>query len=128
MIYPDTFEQKIGFDRIREQVAAGCTMQVAREKLAAEGFSTSAREIERRLALADEMRTLGMTDVTMDRYGYVMGTIPCGRSLRPSGRLSRSSRRGARAAIRPFMPAAAGWRLSPRLCGASTRLSTTSAR
>ena len=27
-------------------------------------------------ALADEMRTLGMTDVTMDRYGYVMGTIP----------------------------------------------------
>ena len=38
MIYPDTFEQKIGFDRIREQVAAGCTMQAAREKLAAEGF------------------------------------------------------------------------------------------
>ena len=58
MIYPDTFEQKIGFDRIREQVAAGCTMQAAREKLAAEGFSTSAREIERRLALADEMRQL----------------------------------------------------------------------
>ena len=27
-------------------------------------------------ALADEMRTLGMTNVTMDRYGYVMGTIP----------------------------------------------------
>ena len=58
MIYPDTFEQKIGFDRIREQVAAGCTMQAAREKLAAEGFSTSAREIERRLALAGEMRQL----------------------------------------------------------------------
>ncbi len=26
--------------------------------------------------LAEEMRTLGMTDVEMDRYGYVMGTIP----------------------------------------------------
>ena len=26
-------------------------------------------------ALCDEMKTLGMTDVTMDRYGYVMGTI-----------------------------------------------------
>ena len=26
--------------------------------------------------LAEEMRTLGMTDVAMDRYGYVMGTIP----------------------------------------------------
>ncbi len=58
MIYPDSFEQKIGFDRVREQVAAGCTMQAAREKLAGERFSTSAREIERRLALADEMRQL----------------------------------------------------------------------
>ena len=58
MIYPATFEQKIGFDRLREQVAGRCTMRAARERLAAEGFSTSAREIERRLALADEMRLL----------------------------------------------------------------------
>ena len=49
MIYPATFEQKIGFDRLREQVAARCTMRAARERLAAEGFSTSARESERRL-------------------------------------------------------------------------------
>ena len=56
MIYPATFEQKIGFDRLREQVAARCTMRAARERLADEGFSTSPREIERRLALADEMR------------------------------------------------------------------------
>ncbi|MDY5396003.1 MAG: peptidase T [Alistipes sp.] len=27
-------------------------------------------------ALRDEMKDLGMTEVTMDRYGYVMGTIP----------------------------------------------------
>ncbi len=27
-------------------------------------------------ALADEMRTLGLSEVTMDKYGYVMGTIP----------------------------------------------------
>ncbi len=27
-------------------------------------------------ALKEEMLTLGMTDVTMDKYGYVMGTIP----------------------------------------------------
>ena len=26
--------------------------------------------------LADEMRTLGMTDITVDKYGYAMGTIP----------------------------------------------------
>ncbi len=27
-------------------------------------------------ALRDEMQTLGMTEVSMDRYGYVMGTVP----------------------------------------------------
>ena len=56
MIYPASFEQKIGFDRVREQVGALCTMRAARERIASEGFSTSPREIERRLALADEMR------------------------------------------------------------------------
>ena len=58
MIYPASFEQKIGFDRLREQVAARCTMRAARELLAAETFSTSPQKIERRLALADEMRLL----------------------------------------------------------------------
>lgn len=31
--------------------------------------------------LADEMRTLGMTEVTMDTYGYVMGTVPASAGL-----------------------------------------------
>ncbi|MDE5851633.1 MAG: endonuclease MutS2, partial [Alistipes sp.] len=52
------FEQKIGFDRIRAQVAERCTMQAAHQRLADEGFCTSAREIERRLSLADEMRLI----------------------------------------------------------------------
>ena len=58
MIYPANFEQKIGFDRLREQVAALCTMRAARVKLAEETFSASAREIGRRLELADQMRLL----------------------------------------------------------------------
>ena len=58
MIYPANFEQKIGFDRLREQVAALCTMRAARGKLAEETFSASAREIGRRLELADQMRLL----------------------------------------------------------------------
>ncbi len=58
MIYPNNFEQKIGFDRLREQVAALCTMRAARERLARQNFSTSRTEIETRLALADEMRTI----------------------------------------------------------------------
>ncbi len=58
MIYPNNFEQKIGFDRLREQVAALCTMRAARERLAGQTFSTDRTEIESRLALADEMRTI----------------------------------------------------------------------
>ena len=43
MIYPSNFEQKIGFDRLREQVVALCSMQAAREIIRGEKF-TSSRE------------------------------------------------------------------------------------
>ena len=56
MIYPSNFEQRVGFDRIREQVIALCSMQSAREVIASQGLSTSQREIEECLRLADEMR------------------------------------------------------------------------
>ena len=62
MIYPVNFEQKIGFDRVREQVATLCSMQVAREIITSEKFSTSRSEIERKQEIADEMRTLMMLD------------------------------------------------------------------
>lgn len=71
MIYPRTFEQKIGFDRLREQVAARCTMPSARRKIDEQQFSTSAREIERRLTLADEMRRLLMME-----YDFPSGDYP----------------------------------------------------
>ena len=56
MIYPSNFEQRVGFDRIREQVMELCSMMSAREIIAQEGFSCSRRDIEERLTLADEMR------------------------------------------------------------------------
>ncbi|MDE6778177.1 MAG: Smr/MutS family protein [Alistipes sp.] len=58
MIYPSNFEQKIGFDRLRRQVAELCTMRAARERVEGETFSVSADEIERRQALADEVRRM----------------------------------------------------------------------
>jgi DNA mismatch repair protein MutS2 len=58
MIYPDNFEQKVGFDRIRRQVAGMCTTTGGREKLAEETFSTKACEIEQRLGLCDELRQI----------------------------------------------------------------------
>ena len=58
MIYPSNFEQRVGFDRIREQIVERCSMLSARELMAAEGFTRSRREVEERLQLADEMRTV----------------------------------------------------------------------
>ena len=58
MIYPSNFEQRVGFDRIREQIVERCSMLSARELMAAESFTRSRREVEERLQLADEMRTV----------------------------------------------------------------------
>ena len=67
MIYPANFEQKIGFDRLREQVVELCSMRTARDIIRAEKFSTSRREIEFRQEIADEMRVLLMLDVDAPR-------------------------------------------------------------
>ena len=41
-----------------------------------ETFPSTAKQFDQLNMLADEMRTLGLTDVTTDKYGYTMGTIP----------------------------------------------------
>ena len=56
MIYPSNYEQRVGFDRIREQIVDLCSTASAREVIASEGFLRSRRAIEERLELADEMR------------------------------------------------------------------------
>ena len=58
MVYPDNFEVRIGFDVIREQCRALCTMQRSCALLEDENFSSSLRDITRRQSLADEMRRL----------------------------------------------------------------------
>ncbi len=58
MIYPKNFEAKIGFDRLREQVANRCVTQAGAAKVEAQGFLNSAKSIIHRLTLCDEMRTM----------------------------------------------------------------------
>ncbi len=77
MIYPSNFEQKIGFDRIRERVAEYCTTIVGRTRAGETPFYTSASEIENLLAQAQEMRTIllieeGYPDTTyVDAAGFL---------------------------------------------------------
>ncbi|MCH5329952.1 MAG: Smr/MutS family protein [Alistipes sp.] len=58
MVYPHDFESKVGFDRLREQIAALCTMRRSRERLDGESFSDSAAEIVRRQSMTDEVGRL----------------------------------------------------------------------
>ncbi|MDO5496534.1 MAG: Smr/MutS family protein [Alistipes sp.] len=77
MIYPQSFEQKIGFDRLREQIVMLCNTQAGRAIIEAESFSTSRSDIERRQDIADEMRVLLMleTDAPRDEYPDMEGII-----------------------------------------------------
>ena len=58
MVYPENFESRIGFDTIRNQCGALCTMRRSAELLAEQTFSTSARTIATRQALAAEMGSI----------------------------------------------------------------------
>lgn len=62
MIYPEGFESKIGFDRVRGQISALCTTQTGVDKLSRENFTTSATTITSRLSLADELKTVLMLE------------------------------------------------------------------
>ena len=62
MVYPENFESRIGFDIIRSQCRQHCTMRRAAELLDEQTFSTSARQIAVRQALAAEMGSI----LTMD--------------------------------------------------------------
>ncbi len=58
MIYPENFEQKIGFDLVREQCRAYCTMHLAEQMLDGQCFTSSRREVALRQSLAEEMRQM----------------------------------------------------------------------
>ena len=58
MIYPENFEQKIGFDLVREQCRANCTMHRAVQMLDEQRFTASRREVSLRQSLAEEMRQM----------------------------------------------------------------------
>ena len=96
MIYPANFEEKIGFDRIREQVTALCSTPSAKAKLAEEGFSTSADEIERRLSLMNEMRSLLMLERDFPDGDYP-DPAPLVAKIRVEGELSARCRSGSAA-------------------------------
>jgi DNA mismatch repair protein MutS2 len=55
MIYPENFEQKIGFDKIRQLVSAHCLSPLGEEKVAGMAFSSDFQTIKKQLYQTVEM-------------------------------------------------------------------------
>jgi DNA mismatch repair protein MutS2 len=58
MIYPDTYETKIGFDRIREYLTGNCLSSAGIRLVGAMKVSFSGDEVRKRLALTEEFQQL----------------------------------------------------------------------
>ena len=60
MIYPDSFERKIGFEAVRKRLAALCASPLGREEVEAMAFMTDFRAVERALlGVAEMMAAIG---------------------------------------------------------------------
>ena len=64
-------EQKIGFNKVREKIAAKCVTQYAQRKVAAEQISHDPEEILFRLGLTDEMRLICLFEDSFPAGGYL---------------------------------------------------------
>ena len=58
MVYPDEFEAKVGFDRIRNKIYDLCLSQQGREKAAAIFFSTDQGNINEKLSQTAEFQKI----------------------------------------------------------------------
>jgi DNA mismatch repair protein MutS2 len=71
MIYPSNFEQKIGFDRIRERVSELCTTDLGREKAHSAAFLTGTAELAALLSQTQEMHTILLIEEGFPDTTYV---------------------------------------------------------
>ena len=58
MIFPQNFEEKIGFDKIRNHLKNNCLSALGKDKVDRMSFRTSFNEIKTRLGLADEFKSI----------------------------------------------------------------------
>ena len=68
-------EHKIGFDIIRERVKSRCSTDYARAKSEREEISKSAKEVEKRLNLVDELRVILMFESRFPQTGFTDCTV-----------------------------------------------------
>ena len=65
MIYPDSFEKKIGFAAVRDMVASHCSSTLGGEYCKEMSFSTDYDTVKRLLSSTNEMKTIISSDETL---------------------------------------------------------------
>lgn len=71
MINAEKIEQKLGFYKIREQIANNCSTNYAKQRANEEEVSCKRETIDKRLRLTDEMRVISIFEHSFPRNGYV---------------------------------------------------------
>ncbi len=71
MINAEKIEQKLGFKKIREQIAGRCSTNYAKQRAGEEEVSCKKETIDKRLCLTDEMRVISIFEQSFPRNGYV---------------------------------------------------------
>ena len=64
-------EQKLGFEKIREQLRLRCSTNYAKGRVDAEKVSHNPKTIEKRLVLTDEMRLICMFESSFPQNGFI---------------------------------------------------------
>lgn len=67
----ERIEAILGFDRVRQIISDRCSTEYATDRTANEKFTSDTREIQRRLALTDEMRLIVMFEESFPTNGYI---------------------------------------------------------
>ncbi|HRX31339.1 MAG TPA: Smr/MutS family protein [Tenuifilaceae bacterium] len=70
MIYPETFEQKVGFDKLRELAVERCLCPLGVQKIRDVGCSSKFSEVELWIKQVDEMKSICMMEQGFPVDGY----------------------------------------------------------
>ena len=96
MIYPENFEQKIDFNKIRLQLKSNCISAMGIENVEAMRFSTDISSISRSIDLIDEFETLSQEGIPFIVLACRTQRHPrgCTRLQRPAKRVQAHRDRG----------------------------------
>lgn len=84
MVFPDSFENKIGFDRIREMISENCLCNLGREHAESMRFESILGKVVHELELTEDMRMILVFEEAFPQDNYIDST-PCFEKIRIEG-------------------------------------------